>query len=335
MHNISSCWPSSTPIQALPVTPHQRIKTLERTLERRVDILQVTRYVDCVVRENVKSVHRLATRPFLHVIVTPDVKPCYALRKFWHHIRCRSDDDVLTNIDLHTVQSILSTIGPNARAKGPMWFFQQMLKLGAVAHGIEGLSEYVRVMDGETLLFKPFDWFTRNGDEIFDVCDTWSAKEVGDGWNHERYGALYYKLTGKALIGSPALVSHGMSMKRTNVRSLLDALSPPGASWKTNMWISNSLNGLCDEAAITGFSEYFYYASWVLSDHNKTSAVVRMLPSTCRRVKSSSTHTCNAAFIKTLARHSGKYAYIVMENHASRHKQQKSKLKILRAATNS
>ena len=323
-NNIASCWPSSVPVQALPVPERLQTNTLTHrsAFTGRTDVLQVTRSVDCVVRENVVAVRGLLLHPFLHVIVTPDITNCHRLRQSWDHVRCRSDQDVLEHVDVHTIRHLLLRIGPFARKKGAMWFLQQILKLGAVAHGIDGLSEHVRVMDGETILLKSFDWFTPQGNEIFDICDTWSPSRVGDGLNHARYGALYYRLTGRATVGSPALVAHGMSMTRTNVRAMLDAFSPGGKSWRSNEWVSNSLERLCDQSAITGFSEYYYYASWVLFDQvtgrNITAPppLVRMRSDTCKRVQMR-THQCNASLRPTTAMHS-KYAYVVLEDHASR-----------------
>ncbi len=299
----------------------------QTAFSERVDVLQVTRSVDCVAHQNVRNVYNLLGHPFLHVIVTPDTTRCHDLRRLWDHVRCRSDEDVLENVDVHVVQRLLYAIGPKIRNKGAMWFFQQMLKLGAVAHGIDGLSEHVRVMDGETLLLKSFDWFTPNGDEIFDICDTWSCAkvgdglnhEVGDGLNHERYGALYYRLTGQSLVGSPALVSHGMSMTRTNVQNMLTAFSPNGTTWRSNAWVSNSLKQLCDHAALTGFSEYYYYASWVLFErlNGKGSALVRMSSDTCKRVEMRS-HQCDATLRRALVQYDSHYAYVILENHESR-----------------
>jgi hypothetical protein len=245
---------------------------------------------------------------------------CHKLKREWKHVRCHSDRDILYNVDLDEIVRQLQGIGPETRKKGAAWFVQQMLKLGAVAHGLDGLSEHVRVMDGETIIQTAFDWFTPNGDEIFDICDAWSYRKVGDGFNNERYGALYYELTKQALVGSPAMVSHGMSMTRTHVRSLLTAFSPRGASLESNAWVSHSVKKLCDQVAITGFSEYYYYASWVLYNSvtgtnitNQNSPLIRVAKDTCRRV-STSNHRCDAP---SLAKYSN-YAYIVLENHASR-----------------
>ena len=119
-----------------------------------------------------------------------------------------------------------------------------------------------------------------------------------------------------------------MSMTRQHARSLLDAFSPPGETWRSDMWVAHSLSRLCDAAAETGFSEYYYYSSWVLGalrrGENGT-AMVRTARGTCARTPRDairalctadpSSHSRIASWAtQTLGRH----LYVVLENHASR-----------------
>ena len=311
----------------MQIDPEARINS-KHQMERfagRVDVLQVTRAVDCFVGANVLLVQQHRGTAFLHVIVTPDMQGCRALAHLWAHVRCRSDVHILPNVTLESITQLLTAVGPKARSKGAAWFLQQMLKLAAVANGIEGLAEHVRVMDGETLTLRALDWFTRAGSEIFDIC----GPITGDGYNSERYGALYYRLTRQRLVGSPTLIAHGMSMTRQHVRSLLNALSPPGETWSTSGWVTHSLRHLCDDAAVTGFSEYYYYASWVLRHSSAaTPALVRLGQETCKRINPwewrpplkapKCTDYNQTGLANWAATHFGRYAYIVLENHASR-----------------
>ena len=59
------------------------------------------------------------------------------------------------------------------------------------------------------------------------------------------------------------------------MRSLLTALSPPEEPWASMKWVLWSVAHLCDAAAKTGFSEYWYYASWALRDNTFGSPQVR------------------------------------------------------------
>jgi len=298
--------------------------------EGRVDVLQVVRFVDCIVSANVLLVYQHRRRAaFLHVIVTPDTQRCAALARKWSHLRCCSDARVLlSNITLDGIAKVLASVGPQAAAKGAPWYFQQVVKLRAVAHGVEGLGPHVRIMDGETLMVQPTDWFTGSGAEIFDTCDPKGRnhRQIGDGWNHERYGALYYKLTRLPPAGSPWLVAHGMSMTRQHARSLLDAFSPPGETWRSDHWVAHSLSQLCDAAAETGFSEYYYYSSWVLGQ-NKSAARVRVARDTCTRARDTIRATCtdgsssdDSRIANWTTQRFGRHLYIVLENHASRAK---------------
>ena len=189
------CWPSSRPVGPTAVPPSAKMDGTRYTGEfgGRVDVLQVVRVVDCVVAANVLLVHQhRRAKDFLHVIVTPDTQRCAILAQKWRHVRCCSDASVLSNVTLDGVAQLLAAVGPQAAAKGAPWYWQQMLKLGAVAHGVQGLGTHVRIMDGETLMVQPADWFTGSGAENFDTCDPKGRdhRHIGDGWNHERYGAL-------------------------------------------------------------------------------------------------------------------------------------------------
>ena len=274
-----SCWPGFKPTDPTPMNVTVHDQTLsEGAFDGRVDVLQVTAIVDCVVQANVLSLHGKLASPFVHVVVTPDGVGCADLAGAWSHVRCVADEDILgSSVTMANITDELARVGPQAVSKGAPWYWQQFLKMAAVARGVGGLGEYVRIMDGDSLQLRPLDWFDSRGGEVFDVCDKCWAKgrAVGDGSNHVAYGALWNKLTGSRLIGSPALISHGMSVRASRMRALLTALSPPEEAWASMKWVLWSVGHLCDAAALTGFSEYWYYASWALRDNTFGSPQVR------------------------------------------------------------
>ena len=331
-----TCWPDSAPVMPAPV-PSASVR--EHSLGQqggfrgRTDVLQVVAAVagNCILNANVAQIASMHPPGYVHVIVTPDTTGCEQLRSKWSHVRCLGDSDVLgVGVSVASIQSALAAVGEQSRAKGAAWFLQQMLKMGAVALGVGGLGEHVRIMDGDSVTLRPSDWFTAAGNEIFDTCDR-DTLTVGDGLNHVRYGALWYNLTGLPLVGSPALIAHGMSTRRTHMRTLLQAMSPPGRNWRSAAWVAHSLGRMCDYAAVTGFSEYYYYASWVLGrSANETAAangsalaappLVRV-PQVCQRF-SAPPHTGDGTpAIKIASYLAAKHptlAYVVIEDHASR-----------------
>jgi hypothetical protein len=226
------------------------------------------------------------------------------------------------------IESVLEDIGPEARNKGGPWYFQQMLKLGAVAAGIGGLGEFVRVMDGEVVQIKAMEWFTESGVEIFETCPSESNNPIDaadeepyNDYNDIRYGALWKNLTGLPLVHDHSLIAHQMSMRQSKVRALLTKLSPSHETWASKKWVLRSLRHICDSAAILGFSEYWYYASYSLLDENGNQDEPQIQTnSTCARplrndLTSSMTPT---ALVRHLTRIFPQKSYVVLENHKSR-----------------
>ena len=215
--------------------------------------------------ENVYNLKRAegVSLDYIHVLVTPDSAACSKLQQkpgpAFTKVRCLHDEEVFGGRpSIDDVQALLRAKGPHSRSKGAFWYFQQYLKLGAIALGAGGLGEHVRLSDGETVTQRnTASWFSGNGSLVYRNCG-----DKGDGHNGERYGNLYHRATGKALYGSSHVVSHGQSVSRTLASSLIAALSPPNTSDAApNAWVLHSLGLLCDEAAITGFSEYWYLFS--------------------------------------------------------------------------
>ena len=134
-----------------------------------VDVLQVTKEVDCLVVENVRRTHALYHPSGLlgkHVLITPDAANCATLATTHHldHVVCLGEDAVFgSTLTLQQVHAVITGLGPEGKAKGGAWYWQQFLKLGAVALGSGGLGERVRIMDGDSLSLKPLDWFDKQG----------------------------------------------------------------------------------------------------------------------------------------------------------------------------
>ena len=305
--------------------------TAGRALGKRVDVLQVVATVDSVVEANVRQVTQLSSSsPFVHVIVTPDTLGCFVLRNTFSHVRCFHDNDVFNGtISVRDVESTLHGIGSEARKKGGAWYFQQMLKLGAVASGIGGLGEYVRVMDGEVVQIRAMQWFTEAGEEIFETCP--SETRIRDGkidyeeepyndFNDVCYGALWANLTGMPLVHDHSLIAHLMSMRQSKVRSLLSTLSPVGDTWESKKWVLNSLAHICDAVAVLGFSEYWYYASYtLLRDGNHEHLPQIRAESLCVRPgRDGAMSTMTATkLVGYLTKAFPSKGYVVLENHKS------------------
>ena len=134
-----------------------------------VDVLQVAKEVDCLVVENIRRTHALYHPSGLlgkHVLLTPDVANCATLATTHHldHVACLGEDAVFgSTLTLQQVHTAIMGLGPEGKAKGGAWYWQQFLKLGAVALGSGGLGERVRIMDGDSLSLKPLDWFDEQG----------------------------------------------------------------------------------------------------------------------------------------------------------------------------
>ena len=137
-------------------------------------------------------------------------------------------------------------------------------------------------------------WYTSEGGEIFDLTgdpqpyqyrqsNKMNGSRSNGRYNEARYGALWNAATGRRLVGSHHFVSHGMSMTRRRALSLILVLS--GINTLVNgveyddsseslvhsgSWVMRVLQLLCDGAAITGFSEYWYYSSWAIYSSQTT-----------------------------------------------------------------
>ena len=288
----------------------------------RVDILQVTAVVDNVVWANVDQVRRLSmSPPFIHVIVTPDITNCLKMNKEFHHVRCYHDDEVIDKaIRKRDIERVLSKVGPEARGKGTPWYFQQFLKLTAVASGLGGLGEFVKIMDGEVVQTRTINWFTEAGEEIFETC----PQQLGDNeYTGDRYGALWTKLTGRPLVHDHSLVAHQMSVRQSRVRQLLTMFSPVNETWESKKWIAHTLEYLCDPAAVLGFSEYWYYASYSLHRFDKQK--VSQLPQIRTKYACSRPRRNPAVsglyptdLLKYITKTFKTESYVVLENHRSR-----------------
>lgn len=150
------CWPHGVPLSPLLVPPSAfyavpaPVETAAFT--GRVDVLQVTATVDCVVAENVARLHAAhflkGAANASHVIITPDLSSCILLASRFAHLRCVSDSDIFQNaaVNLAAVTALVERTGPRAGLKGGKWYWQQMLKLQAVASGLNGLlGKHVKV----------------------------------------------------------------------------------------------------------------------------------------------------------------------------------------------
>ena len=303
--------------------------------------------MDCVVVANalkLNATHFANSQQYraVHAIVTPDAVGCARLsRSIGSHFRCVDESAVVFGGDqdggdnntvaysTHTrhsqdsahmvggsafarrkVAELVERVGPHARAKGVAWFWQQALKLQAVASGLGGLlGSRVRVMDGDVLVLRrggARNWFTASGGEIFDFTgqpqprrpsletnvmksafnSSSSGNEIsanGDDaddttrFNGWRYGALWFAATGRRLYGSHHAVTHGMSMTRVRTQGLLATLASRKAREGGNGadGVAAALELLCDDAAVTGFSEYWYYFSFAIEEtlmHQQRSA---------------------------------------------------------------
>ena len=304
-----------------------------KEFKERVDVLQVVAVVDSVVEANVGQVVHLSHSPaFVHVVVTPDVKACSRMRRKFSHVRCFHDNEVFNQtITLRDINKSINSVGPVARKKGGAWYFQQMLKLGAVALGIGGLGEYVRVMDGEVVQIRDMQWYTENGGEVFETCASeineanGPVEEPYNDYNDIHYGALWTRLTHMPLAHDHSLIAHLMSMRQSRVRSLLTKLSPNDEGWETNNWVTNILIHICDPVAELGFSEYWYYASYILLDEEMRSQAQPLIRSEayhCSRPKrdDATAAIASAQLACHLMRIFPRSSYVVLENHKSREK---------------
>ena len=309
-----------------------------KEFKERVDVLQVVAVVDSVVEANVRQVVHLSHSPaFVHVVVTPDVQACYTMRRKFSHVRCFHDNEVFNQtITLRDINKSINSVGPVARKKGGAWYFQQMLKLGAVALGIGGLGEYVRVMDGEVVQIRDMQWYTENGGEVFETCASeineaqiiagnGPVEEPYNDYNDIHYGALWTRLTHMPLAHDHSLIAHLMSMRQSRVRSLLTKLSPNDEGWETNNWVTNILIHICDPVAELGFSEYWYYASYILLDEEMRSQAQPLIRSEayhCSRPKRDDVTAAiaGAQLACHLMRIFPRSSYGVLENHKSREK---------------
>jgi len=255
---------------------------------------------------------------YIHVLVTPDIAGCHSLQtrpeRAFRVVRCLHDDEVFRGSpSIADIRALLWAKGPHSRSKGPFWYFQQYLKIGAVALGAGGLGERVRISDGETITLRnPSSWFDAARGVVYRDCG-----EKGDGHNGDRYGALYYRATGSTLFGSSSVVSHGQSVSRTFARSLVDALSPETGNNVTNAWVLYSLGLLCDQAAITGFSEYWYLFSHAVERFPAN--VTWAAGQACHRIKKTGKLWLNMSKCSLASYDNFTHVdYVILEDHKSR-----------------
>lgn len=95
-----------------------------------VDVLQVTKEVDCLVVENVRRTRALYHPSGLlgkHVIITPDAAGCATLATTHHleHVVCLGEDAVFgSTLTLRQVNAAIEGLGPEGKAKGGAWYWQ-------------------------------------------------------------------------------------------------------------------------------------------------------------------------------------------------------------------
>ena len=100
-----------------------------------VDVLQVTKEVDCLVVENVRRTRALYHPSGLlgkHVIITPDAAGCATLATTHHleHVVCLGEDVVFgSTLTLRQVNAAIEGLGPEGKAKGGAWYWQVTITL--------------------------------------------------------------------------------------------------------------------------------------------------------------------------------------------------------------
>jgi len=222
-------------------------------------------------------------------------------------------------VTMNLVEAELLKVGREAYKKGAPWYFQQFLKIEAVAIGVGGLSNRVRIIDGDVLVLRRTHWFFQPDGVIHDICFSKT-----DGLNSIRYGNVYFNLTGRRLIGGPEMVAHSMSVTRKHAKILKSDLGQgdSGDNSSESSWVFRSLRALCDPNAFTGFSEYWYLLSSAVF-HFPSEVAFRLQnpesPPYCARVDSG-LRSCpmNAADIIKKTRSSDPNAlHVVFEAHDS------------------
>ena len=186
---------------------------------------------------------------------------------------------------------------------------------------------------------------------------------------HREYGALWASLTGRPLVHPGEhgnFVAHGMTFYRPYVREMLLEFSPRvrrGRQFQTQAengdananstngtrlrvagsymtpdqdslvdsgaWVEHAFGSICDQFLSQGFSEYWYYSSWVLQRHPRN-AVVRVAAAGCEECAVSSRPAmfdrapgarCELMAAIRSAPEKTSAGYVVLENHASEHDQ--------------
>jgi hypothetical protein len=279
---MKKCWPGRHALLPLPIPDnlkgfeHGNEKTLvmpqgsNPPKKVHADILQVVAKISCVLKANILSVYEHQSKQFrsspdyVHVVITLDLDQCFKMARrngpAWKHVRCVDERTVFgEKMTMKSIAHELSLVGKSATEKGAPWFFQQFLKIEAVALGIGGLGDNVRIIDGDVLVLKQSEWFLESGGVVYDNCYS-----INDGYNGIRYGHVYNKLTKRRLIGGPEVVAHSMSVTRKHAQRLKKDLAQQSDSKdKTSeaLWALKSLRAMCDSNAFSGFSEYWYLLS--------------------------------------------------------------------------
>ena len=332
---INSCWPGGRALSPLRIP--DTIKLLHNSNHESdlsmcgasADILQVVAEVSCIVEANILSIYDLYANKcisnpmYVHVIVTLDLISCYRIANqsglAWKHVRCIDERKIFGDtLTMQLIREELSKVGPTADKKGAPWFFQQFLKIEAVARGIGGLGDRVRIIDGDVLILSYSPWFLNSGHAIYDSCYSKS-----DGYNGIRYGHVYFSLTGKRLVGSSEMVAHSMSTTRKHVCRLKRDLAGGNSAVGINLtlWPLKSLRALCDANAITGFSEYWYIFSSTVY-YFPDEVVIRYQdpksPPHCVRVSSVKCSVYAERLIEMAQTSYPEATYVVFESHDSR-----------------
>jgi|SRR5579863_1285205 len=147
-------------------------------------------------------------------------------------------------------------------ARGPGWYFQQLLKFQFAF--IEPEDDYYLIWDADTVPLRPMRFFDESGRMLFAIVDPL----------HQPYFATYEKLLGEAPKPEYSFITQHMIVKKSLLREMLSAIEQhcPGEenwAWK----IMRNLGG----DGYKRFSEYETYGHYVRNRHPDL-AVFRRLP---------------------------------------------------------
>ena len=259
------------------------------------DAVMLVRRHNCIVNLTVRSLFRYLRPPpgRLHVISALAYKNCPQIRALHPRILCHDESSILPGLNASSVANALEKAHLGSLKHLGGWYLQQFLKLAFATSALRTSAAYL-VWDSDTVLVRPYapilleqQQSRRARPKLRILVGGWSGGNAVYAEGLSRLlprvpwyrSAAYGNLTAvmhQALFYSPWVLELLSGISRTSAGGRGKTDAEVGSSARLPLWASRSLLAMAPPWPPTKpswklhgklFSEYGFYASWVMHHH--------------------------------------------------------------------